>query len=106
MTGLNMIGLSSYATVQLQVSDYTVRLQLCRLIKAVYAPIIFEEIVMVMINDFITLLSKHNMLKPLGDTIALTACNISRSLRHEVKVNITKHCTRPLYLILLPMLKI
>ena len=36
-----------------QLSDYTLRLQLCRLIRAntaVYAPITFEEIVVVMIN--------------------------------------------------------
>ena len=41
-----------------------------------------------------------SFLKLWGDTIALTACN-SRSLRYEAKVNITKHCTRPLYLVLL-----
>jgi len=44
-----------------------------------------------------------SFLKPWGDTIALTACNISRSLRHEAKVNFKKHCTRPLYLVLLRM---
>ena len=43
-----------------QLSDYTVRLQLCRLIKpntADYAPITFEEIVIVMITHVIAMIT-------------------------------------------------
>ena len=55
-----------YVTIRLhvsdysQLSDYTVRLQLCKLMqnRAVYAPITFEEIVIVMIRAVIVQLHK------------------------------------------------
>ena len=51
-TGLKMIGLCNCPITGVRLQP-TVRLQLCRLINAntaVYSPITFEEIVMVMIN--------------------------------------------------------